>query len=363
MPCCFVPLCNSGTVSERKMRKEQNNPVPNFFCPPNEEARMIWELNIRRPDKPLGIKDRVCSKHFEDGLIIHNYSFIIHGKTVALPRRATLVPGAVPTKFPEYPRNYTAQRRWKEKTSSKKKSQIVDEKNKTDPIPSASADEPIHDIRDPETVQTLYAPQEKKDQIEDKKIKIDEPLPSASADEPIHDIRDPKTEPGVQTVMDTNEMKPNDSNVLIHESKSWHHLKAQNLKLPHGWVVCPILDNGKQVLAHINSKIQIDKSITFEGRSITEVILRGITSHDVKFKREIQNITEAQDILNAIHLENVGESTSFAEEPCSIACKGAADKRRKSEEPCSIACKSAVDKRRKRSRIKLLTQSSPSLFW
>lgn len=63
---------------------------------------------IPRLDKKLDKFSTVCEQHFDERFIERNYSYMIDGKEVLLPRtKPVLLPDAVPTIFPNLPQYLT----------------------------------------------------------------------------------------------------------------------------------------------------------------------------------------------------------------------------------------------------------------
>ncbi|KAG8182406.1 hypothetical protein JTE90_018297 [Oedothorax gibbosus] len=83
-----------------------------FTVPTDKELLNKWIINIRRADKTLDKKCRVCSKHFEEKYILRDYKYVINGEEIRLPKRhATLSKDAIPTIFPNYPKSETFKRK------------------------------------------------------------------------------------------------------------------------------------------------------------------------------------------------------------------------------------------------------------
>lgn len=115
MPTCCVPGCTSGY-------RNDTSPVRHFFSAPSDEKlRLAWNRAIRRADKDLTTKSRVCSLHFYDQDILKTYVHVINGETVESPRgKWSLVDGALPKIFPNLPSYLTkpADKRRKRKRES-----------------------------------------------------------------------------------------------------------------------------------------------------------------------------------------------------------------------------------------------------
>lgn len=110
---CFVPYCSS----------QYKNSKLSMFSPPKDETMLKkWKVLIHRSDKELTTKSCVCELHFQKRFIMKNYVHVINGETVTIPRgEPILKPDAIPTIFPDCPRNLAVslpnKRKYIERTS------------------------------------------------------------------------------------------------------------------------------------------------------------------------------------------------------------------------------------------------------
>lgn len=92
-PLCFVPNCDTGSVSCKEDRC--------LFAPPADEARLIeWRRAIPRKDRKLTGDDRICERHFEARFVQRTWKIEYEGRVLAEgERRPYLTKDAVPTLF------------------------------------------------------------------------------------------------------------------------------------------------------------------------------------------------------------------------------------------------------------------------
>jgi len=126
---CFVPGCHSGYSGQKC----------SLFMPPRDTATLMkWRRAIPRADRELTSRDRVCSKHFEVHAIETTYKIRIGDRVEELERgKAKLVPGAVPSLFPNLPKYLSKQPTRKRKQRNRHAS--FDQPKKTRLCASAAA--------------------------------------------------------------------------------------------------------------------------------------------------------------------------------------------------------------------------------
>lgn len=94
---CFVPGCNNGY----KSCKEK---FSLFGVLKKEEAFQQYQRNIPRSDRPLQRNAAVCKLHFDKQFVSRHFEHVVDGEGVRTERaRPFLLPGAVPTNFPNVP--------------------------------------------------------------------------------------------------------------------------------------------------------------------------------------------------------------------------------------------------------------------
>lgn len=94
---CFVPSCQS----RYKSCKEK---LSLFGVPKEEDVFQQCQRNIPRADGPLQRNAAVCELHSDIQFVSRRFEHTTEGKTVRLERtRPVLLPGAVPTIFPNVP--------------------------------------------------------------------------------------------------------------------------------------------------------------------------------------------------------------------------------------------------------------------
>lgn len=90
---CFVPDCDTGSVSCREKRC--------LFAPPADEARLLeWRRAIPRQHRELTLDDCVCERHFEPRFVQRTWKIEYEGRVLAQgERQPYLTKDAVPTLF------------------------------------------------------------------------------------------------------------------------------------------------------------------------------------------------------------------------------------------------------------------------
>lgn len=97
---CFAPHCTSGYVSSRKAGQR----VTLFSVPKDPERFETWRRAVPRADNPLDENSALCKLHFDEQCIGRNFTHVINGATVKIPRdRPALNSDAVPTIYPNAP--------------------------------------------------------------------------------------------------------------------------------------------------------------------------------------------------------------------------------------------------------------------
>lgn len=94
---CFVPGCTTGYKSSKKKYS--------LFGVPKDDALLAqWRKAIPRADKQLQENSAVCELHFDERYISRHFEHTVNGEIVRIERgRPLLLPGAVPTQFPNLP--------------------------------------------------------------------------------------------------------------------------------------------------------------------------------------------------------------------------------------------------------------------
>ncbi|KAH6932452.1 hypothetical protein HPB50_006053 [Hyalomma asiaticum] len=93
----FVPGCTTGYKSSKKKHA--------LFGVVKDEALFAqWRRAIPRADKLLQENSAVCELHFDERYISRHFEHTVNGDIVRIERaRPLLLPGAVPTQFPNLP--------------------------------------------------------------------------------------------------------------------------------------------------------------------------------------------------------------------------------------------------------------------
>ncbi|XP_077513304.1 uncharacterized protein LOC144124486 [Amblyomma americanum] len=125
---CFAPGCASGYVSSRKKDKKASV----FSAPIDEERFKAWQRAIPRADRPLEKTSVLCELHFEPRFIVRDYTHIVNGGVVKIPRgRPCLSEDAVPTIFPNTP-HYLSKKLPQKRLSRTSRGEVVGKKRKVD---------------------------------------------------------------------------------------------------------------------------------------------------------------------------------------------------------------------------------------
>lgn len=172
---------------------------------------------------------------------------------------------------------------------------------------------------------------------------------------------------------------PATSKCAAAKSTKWTLDKIIQLQMPNTeWTICQTTDKNQKAIVHINpSNFQIDKTISFRG-SEYDFIFRGTVTHKPQnVKEKLENVADAQKVLNTIHMMRVCEGTGIGEKPFSIACNGPAlpkgkrcsfcnserDRLRKKESRQEVVKKRVLEaKQKQKSRIQSLKRSKIRLI-
>lgn len=92
-----MPGCTTGYKSNK-------NKLALFGVPKDQTLLAQWQRAVPRADKKLEENCAVCELHFDDRFISRYFEHTVNGELIRIDRtRPVLLPGAVPTRFPNLP--------------------------------------------------------------------------------------------------------------------------------------------------------------------------------------------------------------------------------------------------------------------
>ncbi|KAH6931219.1 hypothetical protein HPB50_022953 [Hyalomma asiaticum] len=123
---CFAPGCSTGYVSARKAGVKRS-----VFTVPNDEDRLkAWQRSVPRGDKLLDRSAVLCELHFEQRFIVRDYTHIVNGEVVKIPRgRPCLTDDAIPSIFPNTP-SYLSKKLPQKRSSRTSRGEVLGKKRK-----------------------------------------------------------------------------------------------------------------------------------------------------------------------------------------------------------------------------------------
>ncbi|KAH7950663.1 hypothetical protein HPB51_025185 [Rhipicephalus microplus] len=123
---CFAPGCSTGYVSARKAAVKRS-----VFTVPNDEDRLkAWQRYVPRGDKLLDRTAFLCELHFEQRFIVRDYTHIVNGEVVKIPRgRPCLTDDAIPSIFPNTP-SYLSKKFPQKRSSRTSRGEVLGKKRK-----------------------------------------------------------------------------------------------------------------------------------------------------------------------------------------------------------------------------------------
>lgn len=123
---CFAPGCSTGYVSARKAGVKRS-----VFTVPNDEDRLkAWQRYVPRGDKLLDRTAVLCELHFEQRFIVRDYTHIVNGEVVKIPRgRPCLTDDAIPSIFPNTP-SYLSKKLPQKRSSRTSRGEVLGKKRK-----------------------------------------------------------------------------------------------------------------------------------------------------------------------------------------------------------------------------------------
>lgn len=124
---CFAPGCSTGYMSARKAGIKKS-----VFTVPNHDDRLkAWQRAVPRGDKLLDRTSVLCELHFEQRFIVRDYTHIVNGEEVKIPRgRPCLTEDAIPTIFPNTP-CYLSKKLPQKRQSRTSRGEVLGKKRKT----------------------------------------------------------------------------------------------------------------------------------------------------------------------------------------------------------------------------------------
>nr|XP_037279949.1 LOW QUALITY PROTEIN: uncharacterized protein LOC119172911 [Rhipicephalus microplus] len=136
---CFAPGCSTGYVSARKAGVKRS-----VFTVPNDEDRLkAWQRYVPRGDKLLDRTAVLCELHFEQQFIVRDYTHIVNGEVVKIPRgRPCLTDDAIPSIFPNTP-SYLSKKLPQKRSSRTSRGEVLGKKikvNDENELPSMEHD-------------------------------------------------------------------------------------------------------------------------------------------------------------------------------------------------------------------------------
>ncbi|KAH6935837.1 hypothetical protein HPB50_010717 [Hyalomma asiaticum] len=124
---CFAPGCSTGYVSARKASVKKSV----FAVPSSEDRLKEWRRAVPRADKILDQTSVLCESHFEERFILRDYTHIVNGEVVKIPRgRPCLTEDAIPTIFPNTP-SYLSKKLPQKRHSRTSRGEVLGKKRKT----------------------------------------------------------------------------------------------------------------------------------------------------------------------------------------------------------------------------------------
>ncbi|KAH8027321.1 hypothetical protein HPB51_004633 [Rhipicephalus microplus] len=123
---CFAPGCSTGYVLARKAGIKRS-----VFTVPNDEDRLkAWQRYVPRGDKLLDRTAVLCELHFEQRFIVRDYTRIVNGEVVKIPRgRPCLTDNAIPSIFPNTP-SYLSKKLPQKRSSRTSRGEVLGKKRK-----------------------------------------------------------------------------------------------------------------------------------------------------------------------------------------------------------------------------------------
>ncbi|KAH8021370.1 hypothetical protein HPB51_015517 [Rhipicephalus microplus] len=123
---CFAPGCSTGYVSARKAGVKRS-----VFTVPNDEDQLkAWQRYVPRSDKLLDRTAVLCEFHFERRFIVRDYTHIMNGEVVKIPRgRPCLTDDAIPSIFPNTP-SYLSEKLLQKRSSRTSRGEVLGKKRK-----------------------------------------------------------------------------------------------------------------------------------------------------------------------------------------------------------------------------------------